>query len=233
MSETNEIEHITQTNKFAKYFVLIVLFALPLVAYLFFLQGKHHFDTLPVLTQEVSELSKFKTPEGKHLQLKDSVTIITFLGENPYKRLGYISNLNEKIYKEFHEFDTFQLISILPEKGRNDIVSIKNQMQETTNITDWHFITGNPEDIMAMFKSLKTDLKLNGDLSSDYAFIIDKNKALRGRDDDPDKTMVYGYDTSSIASLNKIMVDDIRIMLAEYRFAFKKNRDQKLNEDDR
>jgi hypothetical protein len=186
-----------------------------------------------VLTQEVSELSKFKTPEGKHLQLKDSVTIITFLGENPYKRLGYISNLNEKIYKEFHEFDTFQLISILPEKGRDDIVSIKNQMQETTNITDWHFITGNPEDIMAMFKSLKTDLKLNGDLSSDYAFIIDKNKALRGRDDDPDKTMVYGYDTSSIASLNKIMVDDIRIMLAEYRFAFKKNRDQKLNEDDR
>jgi hypothetical protein len=233
MSETNEIEHITQTNKFAKYFVLIVLFALPLVAYLFFLQGKHHFDTLPVLTQEVSELSKFKTLEGKYLRLKDSVTIITFLGENPYKRLGYISNLNEKIYKEFHEFDTFQLISILPEKGRNDIVSIKNQMQETTNITDWHFITGNPEDIMAMFKSLKTDLKLNGDLSSDYAFIIDKNKALRGRDDDPDKTMVYGYDTSSIASLNKIMVDDIRIMLAEYRFAFKKNRDQKLNEDDR
>jgi hypothetical protein len=233
MSETNEIEHITQTNKFAKYFVLIVLFALPLVAYLFFLQGKHHFDTLPVLTQEVSELSKFKTLEGKYLRLKDSVTIITFLGENPYKRLGYISNLNEKIYKEFHEFDTFQLISILPEKGRNDIVSIKNQMQETTNITDWHFITGNPEDITAMFKSLKTDLKLNGDLSSDYAFIIDKNKALRGRDDDPDKTMVYGYDTSSIASLNKIMVDDIRIMLAEYRFAFKKNRDQKLNEDDR
>jgi hypothetical protein len=233
MSETNEIEHITQTNKFAKYFVLIVLFALPLVAYLFFLQGKHHFDTLPVLTQEVSELSKFKTLEGKYLRLKDSVTIITFLGENPYKRLGYISNLNEKIYKEFHEFDTFQLISILPEKGRDDIVSIKNQMQETTNITDWHFITGNPEDITAMFKSLKTDLKLNGDLSSDYAFIIDKNKALRGRDDDPDETMVYGYDTSSIASLNKIMVDDIRIMLAEYRFAFKKNRDQKLNEDDR
>jgi len=233
MSETNKSEQISQTNKFAKYFVLIVLFALPLVAYLFFLQGKHHFDTLPILTQEVSELSKFETLEGKPLQLKDSVTIITFLGDNPYKRLGYISNLNEKIYKEFHEFDTFQLISILPETGRNDIVSIKNQMQETTDITDWHFMTGSPEDIAGLFKSLKTDLKLNGDLSSDYAFIIDKNKALRGRDDDPEKTMVYGYDTSSIANLNKIMVDDVRIMLAEYRFAFKKNRDQKLNEDER
>lgn len=233
MSATKPANGIKQTNGFSKYFVLIVLFALPLVAYLFFLQGKHQFDTLPVMTKEVTELTNFKTIEGKPLQLKDSVTIITFLGDNPYDRLGYISNLNEKIYKEFHEFDTFQLISILPESGRADIVSIKNQMQETTNISDWHFMTGSPEDIKAFFTALKTDLAINGDLSSDYAFIIDKDKALRGRDDDPDENMLYGYDTSSIASLNKVMVDDVRIMLAEYRMAFKKNRDEKLKDNER
>ncbi len=232
MADIKDPHSIKQTNGFAKYFVLIVLFALPLVAYLFFLQGKHQFDTLPVMTKKVSELTNFKTLQGKTLQLKDSVTIITFLGNTPYNRLGYISNLNEKIYKEFHEFDTFQLISILPESGRADIVSIKNQMQETTDITDWHFMTGSPQDIQLFFNYLKTNLTLNGDLSSDYAFIIDKNVALRGRDDDPDKTIVYGYDTSSIASLNKVMVDDVRVMLAEYRFAFKKNRDQKLNENE-
>lgn len=233
MPDNKHTEGITKTSGFAKYFVLGVLFALPLVAYLFFLQGKHHFDTLPILTKNVQEISKFKTLEGKPLQLKDSVTIITFLGNKPYDRLGYISNLNEKIYKDFHEFDTFQLISILPEAGRNDIVSIKNQMQETTNIKDWHFMVGSNEDIQALFASFKTDLNLNDNLSSDFAFIIDKDKALRGRDDDPESTMVYGYDTSSIASLNKVMVDDIRIILAEYRFAFKKNRDEKLNENER
>lgn len=223
---------IKQTSGFAKYFVLTVLFALPLVAYLFFLQGKHHFDTLPVITDRVGEITRFQTLEGKRLQLKDSVTIITFLGNKPYSRLGYISNLNEKIYKDFHEFETFQLISILPKDGSADIISIKNQMQETTDVTDWHFMTGDKSDIQELFKSLQTNLKLNEDLSSDFAFIIDKNAALRGRDDDPEQTMVYGYDTGSIAALNKIMVDDIRIILAEYRFAFKKNRDQKLKENE-
>lgn len=232
MAQASENIGVKQTSGIAKYFVLVVLFALPLVAYLFFLQGKHHFDTLPVMTKDVQEINAFKTLEGKSLQLKDSVTIITFLGDKPYDRLGYVSNLNEKIYKEFHEFDTFQLISILPESGRNDIQSIKDQMMETTDVTDWHFMISTPENIKALNASFKSSLPLNADLSSDYAFIIDKNKDLRGREKDDKDPAVYGYDTSSIAKLNKVMIDDVRVLLAEYRFAFKKNRDEKLQEDE-
>ena len=232
MTEDSPKDQIKQVNPVAKYSVLIILFALPLVAYLFFLQGKHNFDTLPVINEEIGTLENFRTLEGGQLQLKDSITIITFLGNNPYERLGFVSNVNEKIYKEFHNFDTFQLVAILPKAGVKDVQEIKNQMSETTDITDFHFLIGKDEAIKEFFDQLGSDLSLNKDLSSDYAFVIDKNASLRGRDDsDPEDPIVYGYDTSSIPALQKVMVDDVRVLLAEYRFAFKKNRDQKIQKD--
>ena len=54
-------------------------------------------------------------------------------------------------------------------------------------------------------------------------FIIDKDLALRGRTDDEDEGIKYGFDTSSVAELNNKMVDDVKIILAEYRLALKKN----------
>ncbi len=233
MNKGLEAKGIKKTSGAAKYTVLFVLFALPLVAYLFFLQGKHNFDTLPVMVSEIGTLENFQTLDGEQLQLKDSVSVINFLGDKPYDRLGYISNINEKIYKEFHKFDSFQMISILPEEGRDDIAEIVNQMQETTDVTDWHFLIGSDHEINNFFNSLQTNFLLNQNLSSDYAFIIDKNAALRGRDDSyPEEEEVYGYDTSSISALQKVMIDDVRVLLAEYRFAFKKNRDDKIKEDE-
>jgi hypothetical protein len=229
-SQDNKIK---KTSAASKYSVLVILFALPLVAYLFFLQGKHNFDTLPVMVEEIGTLENFRTLDGEQLQLKDSVTIINFLSDKPYDRLGYISNLNEKIYKEFHQFETFQMISILPEEGKDEIAQIVDQMSVNTDTSDWHFLLGSDEDIQEFFESLKTNLMLNQNMSSDFAFIVDKNAALRGRDDvEPGEKPVYGYDSSSISALQKVMIDDVRVLLAEYRFAFKKNRDDKIKEDE-
>ncbi len=233
MSKNKDIYAIKRTHPFAKYFVLVVLFALPLVAYLFFLQGKHHFDTLPVMNKDLSSLENFQTLEGNTLQLQDSVSVITFLGSDPYGRLGYVSNINEKIYKEFHEFDTFQMISIVPQSGIKDIEDIRFQMKETTDIEDWHFITARDQEIENFYNRLgAVDLNLNEDLSSNYAFIVDKDGALRGREQDDEGPAVYGYDTESIAALQKTMIDDMRVLLAEYRFAFKKNRDEQIKGDE-
>lgn len=234
MSDFPKAEGIKQTSEFSKKFVIVVLFALPLVAYLFFLNGEHHFETLPVVTESVQEIDRFEIIQGTATQLKDSVTIITFLGNNPYGRLGYVSNLNEKIYKKFHGFNTFQMISIIPESGVDDIEQIVDQMGETTDLQDWHFLKGSNQEVQALYDSFKTDDKLNSDLSSDYAFVIDVERNLRGRDDDEIEQdgVVYGYNTRTAAQLNKRMIDDMRVLLAEYRFAFKKNRDQKIQEDE-
>ncbi|MBT5596408.1 MAG: hypothetical protein HOJ63_04485, partial [Flavobacteriaceae bacterium] len=41
-----------------KYIVLTILFVLPLVVYLFFASGINHFAKLPVLTNDVYDISK-------------------------------------------------------------------------------------------------------------------------------------------------------------------------------
>lgn len=234
MSDFPPSEGIKQTSEFSKKFVIIVLFALPLIAYLFFLNGEHHFETLPVVTKNVKEINDFQIVEGTATQLKDSVTIITFLGNNPYDRLGYVSNLNEKIYKKFHGFNTFQLVSIIPESGAVDVAQIVEQMGENTDLQDWHFLKGTDAQVQSLYGSFKTDDQLNYDLSSDYAFVIDVDNNLRGRDDDEieEDGVIYGYNTKTAAQLNKRMIDDMRVLLAEYRFAFKKNRDQKIQDDE-
>jgi hypothetical protein len=74
--------------------------------------------------------------------------------------------------------------------------------------------------IISLYSNLSTNIELGNDLGSPYAFIIDKSKALRGRDDDGIK---FGYDSRSVADINNNMLDDVKIILAEYRMALKKN----------
>jgi len=105
-------------------------------------------------------------------------------------------------------------------------------MAETTDLADWHFLVGSDQAIQNLFNSFKSNLTLNKDLSSEHAFVVDKKLNLRGRTDDEELGMVYGYDTYLIANLNKRMMDDMRVLLAEYRFAFKKNRDKQIQKDE-
>lgn len=62
------------------------------------------------------------------------------------------------------------------------------------------------------------------DAYTPYVFIIDKNLNLRGRDDDEDHGELYAYDSRSVAELNNKMDDDVKVILAEYRLALKKNK---------
>lgn len=54
-------------------------------------------------------------------------------------------------------------------------------------------------------------------------FIVDKKLNLRGRDDDEDHGKLYGYDSRDVAELSNKMNDDVKVILAEYRLALKKN----------
>jgi hypothetical protein len=69
---------------------------------------------------------------------------------------------------------------------------------------------------------LRTNLNLSPGKSSPYVFIIDKEINLRGRDDDEDVGTLYGFNSQSVAEINNKMVDDVKVILAEYRRAWKK-----------
>ena len=191
---------------------------LPLVAYLFFASGINNFAKLPILEKDVLNVDTFseKTFDNK-------ISILIFLGNNIQKKKGDILNLNQKIYKRFYEFNDFQFIALGPIEIKKQIEDLVGQLSTGTNteMTKWFFLFQDSEDIKNIFKSLRTNLELDEFGGSPYVFIIDKNGYLRGRNDSDG--IKFGYDIRSVAELNNYMVDDIKIILAEYRLALKKN----------
>ena len=71
---------------------------------------------------------------------------------------------------------------------------------------------------------MNTGLDLDEYLSTSYVFIIDKERNLRGRNDDEDQGVKFGFDATSVADLNNKMEDDVKVILAEYRLALKKRK---------
>jgi len=111
------------------------------------------------------------------------------------------------------------------ENGQQDQVNIlKEELQEGvgTDLVKWRFVFGSPDEIQDLFDSLRTNLNLSQGKSSPYVFIIDKEVNLRGRDDDEDVGTLYGFNSQSVAEINNKMVDDVKVILAEYRRAWKK-----------
>ncbi|TQO38152.1 hypothetical protein GQ41_2788 [Arenibacter algicola] len=204
-----------------KTLVLVTLFVLPIVIYLFFASGITNFGKLATLTENVSEIDF----TAKDVSLAGKITVLGFLGKDVESKKGNAFNLNQKIYKRFNEFNDFQFVMVMPKGTEQGVEELKKELEQLADVGKWNFVYGDEDEINALFGSLKTNLSLDGNLSTPFVFIIDKDRVLRGRDDDEDEDegVKYGFDTSSVADLNNKMEDDIKIILAEYRMALKKN----------
>jgi hypothetical protein len=200
---------------FQKRFVLFVLFVIPLVAYLFFASGINNFGRLPVVSP---------TPfEAQGIELDQKITILGFLGDRVSLKKAFSSNLNEKIYKRFHEFKDFQVVLYFDPAQEQAVTELKAQLGELVDLSHWFFIPATEVQVTSMFSALSPRDQLNEDGGSNYVFIIDKDRMVRGRTPDDSDYPYARYDATSVADLSKYMVDDVKILLAEYRMALKKN----------
>jgi len=206
---------------FKKKIVLGVLFIFPLLVYLFFASGKNNFAKLPVLTADIIEISELDSLTS--IQFKEKITILGYWGGSLVDKQAEALNLNEKIYKRFYEFEDFQFVFLVNEKFSNEVDNLKKSLKEGvgTDLSKWNFINVSRNTIQTHFQSLKTPLKLSPEGSTPFVFIIDKNASLRGRNDDEDEGTLYGFDARSVAQINKKMIDDVKVILAEYRLALK------------
>ena len=212
------------SKSFKKYFVLFILFVFPIVIYLFFASGKNNFALLPVLTPSVDDVRQWETLSGDTVQLLEHITVLGFWGEDLSDKKGDALNLNQKIYKRFYQFNDFQFVMVVQEGLQVQVEEFKQELKSGvgTDLIKWRFIFGNDDEIASLFKSLKTPLQLTAKNSLPYVFIIDKERNLRGRDDDEDEGTLFGFNAQSVAEINNKMVDDIKVILAEYRRAWKK-----------
>jgi len=205
-----------------KYLVLGILFLLPITAYVFFASGENNFATLPTLTPSITELDNFETQDGKTVQLEDHITVLGFFGEDLEAHRAYAYNLAHKIYSKNHQFNEFQFVILLPKGTEEQARNIEEKLKQIAPTDAWFFAFGSKEDIREVFQSLNSNIALDEQVSTPYVFIIDKERNLRGRDDDDDEGVMYGFDSSNVAEINNKMSDDVKVLLAEYRRALKK-----------
>ncbi len=209
-----------------KNIVLFVLFILPIVAYLFFASGVNNFVRLPVLRPQISDINKFSSLDSIPKSLDNKITVLGFVGNKITYNKGNAFNLNQKIYNKNYKFNDFQFVMIAPIGTEDQAHKLLDELKFLTDVSRWYFVFGTPEQI----KSYHADLKLVGHLDQHYGtpsvYIVDKERNLRGRKDD--KEYREGYNTISAADLHNEMSDDVKIILAEYRLALKKNNKRKI-----
>ncbi|WP_286405656.1 hypothetical protein [Myroides marinus] len=207
-----------------KYLILTLLFVMPICAYLFFATGVNQFKRLPVITEEVNDLPKGKDFLNKNPSLNGKITVLGFPGAHLFKDKGDAFNLNQKIYNKYREFEDFQLVMVLPYGSEAEAQKVVDELSPISDMSNWNYLFLTPEEIQEFYNSLGLVGKLDSDMATTNVYIIDKDRKLRGRKGSNkvgDYEYKEGYSTISAAELHNDMMDDVKVVLAEYRMALK------------
>ena len=218
------------TKNLKKYLILGFLFFFPIFVYVFLSTGINNFAKLPVLTETVMDIENIEG-NSANVSFKNKISVVAFWGGDVNNKKSEALNLNQKIYKRFYEFQDFQFVLLHDKSDNLAIEDLKSDLVSGvgTDLKNWNFIPTTQSNIKMIFDSFKTNIDLDNSFSTPYVFIVDRNLSLRGRDDDEDIGMLFGFNSQSVAEINNKMVDDVKIILAEYRLALKKN-DSLFNE---
>jgi hypothetical protein len=190
---------------------------------MFFASGVNNFAKLDIVSENVLHAKTYKPLFNDSLvNFDNKITVLSILGDDVEIKKAYAFNLKEKIYDRFKDFSDLQFVSLVTSDQINEIEGFIESVNYTSKSDKWFFVEVNQDEIEILFNSLKTNLQLDDLFSTSQVFIIDKDLNLRGRAKDDDGSIRYSYDMSSVAELSKEMVDDVKVILAEYRLALKK-----------
>lgn len=223
------------TKLIKRYTVLGILFFLPVLFLLMLFPAKHHYNTLDIVHENISDLNNFTSEDNQEIVLKEHITVLGFLGKNPMENAIAASNLKELVYNKFKGFKKFQIVLLLPFGTQDQVDLLKGEIKSHEDLKYWHFVYGEEEDIKRVYNSLKTRLPLKADLSTQDVFIVDKDLNQRGRldnrtDSEKEKNQkiypLYAYNCIEVAEIkNKMSADDLRVLFQEYREKRKGNFD--------
>ena len=168
-------------KNFNKFFVLSILFFFPIVVYLFFASGVNNFAKLPILTIGISDVVDLPSLTGSKIELKNKITVLGFWGSDVTNKKVDGFNLNQKIYKRFHEFKDFQFVFVIDSSETKNINDFKKELVVGlgSDLSNWRFLIANKKQTSNLFRTLKTDLSLSDSMAISTVFIIDKLKNLR------------------------------------------------------
>lgn len=210
-----------------KNLVLFVLFVLPIVAYLFFASGVNSFISLPTITKNIPDTNSWKTLDNKPVSLSGKITVLGFIGNDVMKHKGNFFNLYEIIYAKYKDFKDFQVVMVLPDGTQDQVQDLlKLDINKLGTHKGWNFVFAPPEQITVFYDKLKLVGKLDNTYATPNVFIVDKKRNLRGRKGEDQKgkpEYKEGYSTILVSDLYNKMMDDMKVIIYEYRAALKRN----------
>jgi hypothetical protein len=213
-------------KKVGIYFILGILFFLPVTFLLFLYPATHNYNPLDIVNEEVLDLRNFTSETQNEIQLKDHITVLGFLGTDPMTKLITASNLKELVYDKFKGFKKFQVVIVMPKGTEAAVKQLRQEISRYEDLRFLHFVFGDSADILKVFQSLKHNTSLDSNYATDNVFIIDKDLNQRGRIDDRTDNeierngVVYGlnfYNCIQVATVKNKMSEDLRIIFTEYR----------------
>jgi len=213
-------------KKVKRYVVLGILFFLPVTFLLFLYPATHNYKPLDIVNESVLDLQQFTSDSNENILLKDHITVLGFLGENPMDYVIAASNLKELMYDKFKGFKKFQIVIVVPDGTQKLTEELKKEINSYEDIRFWHFVYAQPLAIQKLYNSLKSNSPLNESLATNSVFIIDKDLNQRGRIDDRTDNEIAknkavrglnAYNCIEVAEIKNKMSEDMRILFTEYR----------------
>ncbi len=242
-----------KTSGFKKGVVLITILVLPSVLYILMTTGKHDFIYLPTYGDErvnfevdridhrIDDSLHYKLPAdlplknletGEQLILgsfPDKIKLVQLMDpqeENQDQGAIYFK-MHQQLVKELEKFPSFQLLTILPPVDSS--YNLQNDLFGGLEISSPSWLKMSTVDEES-FVTLRDKLFIGGSApimnevpaqSFRYLMILDKELSLRcGLD--KNANLIYTYDGSREDRL-KLLVGDIKVLMAEYLKEVKKH----------
>ncbi|WP_461597519.1 hypothetical protein [Winogradskyella sp.] len=203
--------------------VLSILFFLPVAFILVMLLSKDNYNPLDIVKENVLDLPQ----NDDNIQLKDHITILSFLGKKPMDNSTVAFNLKELVYDRSKGFKTFQVVILLPYEAKVEAEALLKEIKSYEDLRFWHLVYAEESEIKNVFNSLKSEEDLDENLATNMVFIVDRDLNQRGRIDDRTEKEIeankpiyslYSYNCVEVAELkNKMAAEDMRVLFKEYR----------------
>ena len=211
---------------YRKWFILGILFLLPVIFLLFLYPSTHNYNTLDIVNEDIVEVEFFNFIDNRKTNFEGNITVLNFLGDKPMENITGALNLKELVYDKFKGFKKFQIISISSLNSEKSLESVKKELMKSDELKYWFFATTSNEEINKIYSSLRYHNELDSSNYTSEVYIIDKQRNQRGRIDDRDNNQIenkidpfglYSYNSIIVSEIKKKMNDDIRILFTEYR----------------
>jgi len=223
-----------------KYIILGVLFFLPVLFLLMLYPSTNNYNVLDVVKEDVLDVTNLSSVTNSKIVLKDHITVLGFLGNNPESKIVETSNLKELVYNKFKGFKKFQVVMLVSKNSEAQTKRLTQELNKYSEHKYWHFVYASESDISKLFNSLRTSLILDTTFATNSVFVIDKELNQRGRLDDRSKKEIEAkgklypltaYNASEVSIIkNKLAAEDMRVLLEEYR---KSGRNKKVDSNNR